>query len=522
MNRIFIFFLFSIFLFSGCIKIIDLSNSGSNNDNGNKPDDEDVTPISLEFKSFKIFSSLNTEIDQDIVFDVFQDHITAYLRSSYDLGHIIVNFETVDPEVQVYVDGVYQQSGVTINDFTQHITYDVLSSKGLRKSYNITIVPYSGLPIITINTVGESAVTNKEIWMPGLMKIDGMGQFENSVDSVYVRGRGNGSWKFPKKPFNVKKYNKTSLLDMPRHKRWSFLANYRDRTLLRNDFTFKIGGLADGLEWTPSGQFTDVVFNGKYMGNFYVCEQIRVDENRVNIKEINKKDTLGVNITGGYLLEFDSYYDEVNRFRTNINNWPVNIKSPDEDVCQEVHVNYIRDYINTVEQMLHSGQFDVLYRDYIDINSFVDYYLVQTLSGNTELLNIYSVYCYKKRDGKLYAGPLWDFDLSTYSKPSGTAHNTSVWYKYLMKDPVFIQLAKQRFVLLKSQLTSLYMSYIYSQSQYLYHSSDMNWNLWEIDTSLMYGRLNGDETLSYDAAIQRMVDIFESRISWLEQYLNGL
>lgn len=78
-----------------------------------------------------------------------------------------------------------------------------------------------------------------------------MNHFEDFKDSIEVKGRGNGTWRFPKKPFNVKLNNKSSILGMPKHKRWSFLANYRDRTLLRNDVTFHIGYIADNLQWTP-------------------------------------------------------------------------------------------------------------------------------------------------------------------------------------------------------------------------------------------------------------------------------
>ena len=82
----------------------------------------------------------------------------------------------------------------------------------------------------------------------------------------------------------------------------------------------------------------------------------------------------------------------------------------------------------------------------------MDYYLVQTLSGNTEAGGPFSVFCYKKRGGKLYAGPLWDFDLSTFTKATGTTNTNTIWYKYLLKDAIFKAALKERYALLKSKI----------------------------------------------------------------------
>ena len=155
-------------------------------------------------------------------------------------------------------------------------------------------------------------------------------------------------------------------------------ANYRDRTLMRNDVTLRLGQKTDNLEWTPSGQFVEVIFNGKHQGNFYLCEHIRVDKNRVNIDEMKESHNDGEKLTGGYLLELDNYFDEDFKFRTPINNWPINLKSPSDD-CTTEQFDYIQNYYNTVEEMLHNEQFEELYHNYIDIHSFIVYYIVQEI-----------------------------------------------------------------------------------------------------------------------------------------------
>lgn len=472
-------------------------------------------------KAFRIERSQNPSIDKDLVFTIYSnDNVTAYATAEYSLKGLKATFETEHGTLSVA--GVEQKSGVTPNDYTNKVVYTLEGENGESRNFTVHLVPYTGLPVITITTNELKEIRDRENWLPARMTIDGMGQFEPFDDSLYVRGRGNGSWKFPKKPFNAKLYTKKQVLDMPKHKRWCFLANYRDRTLMRNDLTLKIGQMADGLEWTPNGEFAEVIFNGTHQGNFYLCEHIRVDKNRVKIDEMESTDTEGENLTGGYLLELDTYYDEINKFKTALNGWPVNLKSPDDDVCVPEQMNYIRNFYDRIEQLLHEGEYRTLYDSYIDADSFADYYLVQTLAGNTEIASIYSVFCYKKRGGKLYAGPLWDFDLSAFSKADGTTNTGTIWYKYLLKDPAFKSLLKERYALLKPKADAWAADFIRQRAAYLQKSAAVNWEKWEIDLKYLYNRLNGDETISFDAAIDRLVDMYEARSAMLEEFLANL
>ena len=517
----FIYFIVIAFLFVGCIKKIDLSQDVEDSLDS-RPNVEDIPVRECVLRSYSLEKKLNPMLDEDIIFTIYGNrNIAGYAKSNIDLSNLIASFELENGVATIA--GITQLDGQTSNNYNNRLVFTLTSEDGKTSDYTVHLFPYTGLPVVTITTCDELEIKNKETWLEAKMYIDGMGRFDNFEDSLYVRGRGNGSWKFPKKPFNAKLFNKVSVLGMNKHKRWCFLANYRDRTLLRNDLTLKLGQLADGLEWTPNGEFVDVIFNGEYKGNFYLCEHIRVDSKRVNINEIKTNESLEVSLTGGYLLELDSYYDEVNKFKTEINQWPVNLKSPDEDVCTNEHLSYIEDYYNTVERLLIEGEFEQLYDEYLDINSFVDYYLIQTLSGNTELQHIYSVYCYKKRNGKLYAGPLWDFDLSTYSRETGGSNNSSVWYKYLINDDRFKQKLKERFELLKPKIKDWAVTYLKEQELYLSKSVAENWKDWEIDTSYLYNRLNGDETFAtYEEAIERMKDMFLSRLSWMEEYISQL
>ena len=471
--------------------------------------------------SFKFEKRLNPQLEKDIELPIYTSHnkLTGYLTApSINSSNLIASFST--EKGKLYINNKEQKSGTTNNDFREVITYTFKGDNGDTKEYEVRLVPYTGLPIIIINTDKEYPLKDRDNWLTGTIEIKGMNLFEDFKDSIEVKGRGNGTWRFPKKPFNVKLKNKSSILGMNKHKRWSFLANYRDRTLLRNDVTFHIGYIADNLQWTPKSQFAEVIFNGEYQGNFQICEQIRVDKNRVNIKELSTEDVNEPQITGGYLLEYDSYYDEPNKFKTSINNWPVNIKEPDEKVLNKAQLEYIENYTNTFEALLQAGEYEQIYNEYINIDSFIDYWLVQAIVGNREMTNIYSIYCYKDRNKKLYAGPLCDFDYTTFTLESNNNNKGAVWYKYLFQDPYFKRKAIERFQNLKPQLMGI-ADYIVKKASSLSLSEKENWKLWpllNLDGTIIP---NNDEQLSYEEAISRMKNVYQKRLEWIEQQLNN-
>ena len=185
------------------------------------------------------------------------------------------------------------------------------------------------LPKVHINTPGGVEITSKEIWTKGceITIVDENGDV--SLDATTsLRGRGNSTWLYPKKPYAIKLDSKATVLGMPKHKRWVLLANWMDRTLMRNAVSFEMARQI--MDWAPRGKFVELFLNGEYQGNYYLCEQIKIDKNRVNIKEFDDDATDGE--SGGYLLEFDTNYKgEINYFMTSSYEYPVTIKDPDEE-----------------------------------------------------------------------------------------------------------------------------------------------------------------------------------------------
>ena len=283
-----------------------------------------------------------------------------------------------------------------------------------------------------------------------------------------IKGRGNSTWGKPKKPYNIKFDKKTALLGMPKAKKWSFLASYNDRSLLRNPIAFELASRL-GLPFTSEYRFVDLYINGEYLGNYIVCESVEVGDNRVEIPDLddaNEEANPGTDIeslprgsaggndpgsrkwiqvpndpediTGGYLLETefqDRFYPEISGFESN-GGQNITIKTP--EYASKNEVDYIADYYQAFEDAVMS---DTGYNaqgkhftEYIDLASFAKNYVVQELMFNVDGCQS-SFYMYKDAgDAKLVASPVWDFDLSLGKdgeltpKDEIDTGNPALWY----------------------------------------------------------------------------------------------
>ena len=378
----------------------------------------------------------------------------------------------------------------------------------------------TGLPVVVINTDNNAEILDKENWIPGKMTIDGIGKFDNYEGTITIRGRGNSSWTYPKKPFAIKLDTKNEILGMPSHKRWVLLANYMDRTLMRNHVAFEISKSTD-LEWTPRGQFVEVMLNDTHLGNYYLCEHIKVDKNRVNITEMKSSDISETSITGGYLLEVDSYYDEVNKFKSAICDLPVMFKEPEEDVLQPKQFEYLQNYINSIEQLLYSDDFTKSdsYKSLIDEDSFIDWWFVHELTFNYEPTAPRSCYFYKNRSDVLKAGPVWDFDSwGTFTRQTTFAAKDALWFGELFKNPSFVQKVKERWSLLNPSLRKV-VSSIDDAGNNIYQSSLLNDEMWSLRG---HRSANDDEELSHEESVLKLKNAYLFRLDWLDEQIQQL
>ena len=470
--------------------------------------------------SFSITADDNNGIiKKDLNYCIGMNKLVVINPYVFDKSHIIARFST-NPNNKVVVKGVEQTSGVTPNDFTYGVDYHIVSPDGLNNIYKVSI-NNTGLPVVMINTPENKAITSKTTWMENtqIKIVNPDGSIDYTDDQLQIRGRGNSTWGYPKKPYALKLNKKSSVLGMPKHKRWVLLANWMDRTLLRNDFAFEIARNT-GLEWTPRGKFVEVILNGEHIGNYYLCEQIKEDENRVNIAEMSETDIEGEAVTGGYLMELDVYYDEVNKFKSEIRNLPYMFKYPDEEELQSEQFSYFQNFINNLEEQLYSDNWleQRQYAEFMDLESFADWWLVYELSMNGEAGWPKSCYMHKDRNGKLIAGPVWDFDYGTFTLGGAKQYTikNAIYYNQLFKDPKFIEIVKNRWSLHKAKFDMLSTT-MRQQAHKIKHSERFNHALWPVTSTV-----NGDQNMTFDAAVERMINSYQTKLEWLDQQIKML
>lgn len=465
------------------------------------------------FESFIIEAKNNPGLEQDIVFDTSnRTNIFAVLDSEIDLSRAVVTYKVHDGRVKV--GDTEQISGKTVVNLNNPIKYSIYYDKYSEIIVNAYVVPYSGLPIVMINVMDQKNIEDTETWLPSVMRIYGVNQYEDFDDTIQIKGRGNSSWRdFPKKGYNIKLSQRHKVLDMDKHKRWCLIANWRDRTRLRNEVTYKLGRWSEGMEWNPHERFVELYLNGKHVGMYNLCETIRVDKNRVDIDELTTNDSTIETISGGYLLEVDDYKQQDNYFSTPLRKWPFGVAYPEEEDITIPQLKYIKSFIINLEQKLTERDFEYI-RENVDYPSFVDYYLIQTFSGNQDFKTPRSLYFYKKRNGKLYAGPLWDFDYKTYID-SEKEFFQPVMYKYLFDDPEFIKVMKERWHTMSDSLVKRTQDYIDRRALYIKRSEIINGAMWPGVKD------NGDELLDFDTAIMKMKDYVKARAEFMNGIIEG-
>ena len=325
-------------------------------------------------------------------------------------------------------------------------------------------LPDNGIPVVIIeidesdghtiddmNSSSDHSVDcygTMQIIVPGGFMYCDMAKAPSSLRPVqleYIRGRGNSTWTFEKKPYRIKLSKKVNILELGKNKHWVLLANTLDPTGFKNRFTGVLGD-ALGFEFTPNGLPVDVVMVAKRdgeeyarinLGNYLLAEQVRVDDNRLEIRELSADDTAPEDITGGYLIHFGSQVaeDDPDKFYTDrgidlANDLPT-FNPDDSDYTNEVQKEYIRDYIQKMENALFGEGVDdgdpfadqdgIRYNEYMDMESAALFWLIQEVSNNTDKYTTGSNYFYKTEDkfddsgnlsetGRIFWGPLWDMD----------------------------------------------------------------------------------------------------------------
>lgn len=255
--------------------------------------------------------------------------------------------------------------------------------------------------------------------------------YESDEANVYdgkigIERRGASSYDFPQRPYALETRDAvglnldTALLGMPRENDWVLLSNYNDKSFARNIVSFEL--FEKMGHYAPRMRLTEMVMNNEYQGIYLFGEKIKKSPQRVAIAKLAEKDTVGTGLTGGYIFKTDyndgygtywtSSFSPLNRPGGTVN-YVYHDPKPIELLPQQK--KYIAGYVNELESVLYSDYFDdptMGYRAYIDVNSFIDYFIMCEISRNVDGYKK-SRYFYKDKDTRnplVHSGPTWDYD----------------------------------------------------------------------------------------------------------------
>lgn len=421
----------------------------------------------------------------------------------------------------------------------------------------------SNLPLLLVETFGQEINTEFKI-MAQLGAIDnGPGQrndvndpFNNYDGLIGIKYRGSSSLSFPKKGYSLETQkpdlsnNNVELLGLPRENDWVLHGPYSDKSLMRNALAYRLA--ESFMEYAPRTRFCELLINGEYQGVYLLVERIKRDKDRLDIAKLEPGITGGDELTGGYIVKKDKFDDDDRVFTSNYpaqtdawqQTWYV-ISYPKPQHINEAQAAYIEQHIHNFEDVLLSaGYRDSLlgYRPWIDVESFIDFLLVQELSRNVDGYRI-STYLYKdrdSRDGRLKMGPMWDFNLGfgnvdycTGAGTEGWAYRFNdfcpedfwiidFWWNRLLDDPWFECQLQQRWdELREDQLSDQHLSFmIDSMAGLLDEAQQRNFEQWPVLDEYVWP--NPQWGLSYQQELDYLKSWVLARVQWIENELSSI
>lgn len=419
----------------------------------------------------------------------------------------------------------------------------------------------SHLPIVIINTNGQTIPNDPKLTAQMGIIYNGPGIMNQLTDTpntyngfIGIEVRGSSSAGFPQKQYAVETRDSlgnnldVSLLGMATDNDWILYAPYTDKSLMRNRLTYELSNQM-GL-WAIKGRYCEMVLNGNYMGVYELTETIKRDKNRLDIAKITPADTVGDELTGGYIVKIDRiggpYWNS---------SFPPDQTNPDNNVmkyqCTEpdaaeilpVQFDYIQQYVDSFETAMASLQFFNLttgWRKYADDESFMDYFFINELSKNVDGYRL-STFFHKDKDskgGKIKMGPPWDYNLAWHNADycnnettTGWAYritdycsaDLSFWWKRLMLDSQYKNKMKCRWLTLRTTVldTTNIFGMMDSMVNYIGVAANRHFNTWQILGSYVWPNPSPLAN-TYAEEIQQTKNWIAARLTWMDNNLPGI
>ncbi|MBN1482263.1 CotH kinase family protein [candidate division KSB1 bacterium] len=416
---------------------------------------------------------------------------------------------------------------------------------------NPYILTSSNLPIMVIDTEGGTIVDEpKTMAHMGIIN-NGPGQRNHLTDPcneydgwIGIEYRGNMSMNFPKKPFTFETRNKEGadsnivLLDLPKENDFILRALFIDRTLMRDAIAYNLSRSIG--RWAPRTRHVELVLNGQYQGIYMLVEKIKPDKNRLDIVRMDSSDIAGEALTGGYIwVVQQSDFDDVVFLNSRREGNARVLKYPKPDEVTPEQIAYIRQYEESFRNVMKSADYNNPvngYPAYIDVSTFIDEIIIQETTANSDAYG-WSSYFYKDRNGKMSAGPAWDFDqsLSNSTYNDGQLYDKfviektidwarpSYWDKLWADDEFFNQVAKT-WVEYRQGLIQAdkIIAYIDSVANYLSEAQARNFEKWPyLLGQFVWRETPGfEERDTFQKEVDYLKDFLIKRLDWLDAQFN--
>lgn len=444
----------------------------------------------------------------------------------------------------------------------------LLSTFFLRLSYSQVNLTSSNLPIVLIDTHGAQIPNEPKI--PATMRIvDNGSGVRNEITGPYndydgnigIEIRGSSSTMFDKKSYGLEIWDDNlndttaSILGMPEEEDWVLHGPYSDKSLMRNFLTFHLG--RELGRYASRTRYVELVLNNDYRGVYVFMEKIKRDKNRVDIADLGPDENTGDDLSGGYIIKLDKF-DGSNTG----GGWASPYRPPGYTKSnQEIYFQfdypkvknitpaqkqYIEDYVTAFEEALQTRPSKDLvngYKSYIDLESFVDFAIINELSRNVDGYRL-STFLHKdkdSKDGKLYIGPIWDFNLAfgnadyyDGSNTKGWAWNFNFnpdtkddfwlipfWWQRFQSDAEYVDLLKSRWQELRTDPfnTETILDFIDSTANVLEEAQIRNFQKFNILGQYVWP--NAYVGGSYAKEIDYLKDWVVARLNWLDQAIDN-
>lgn len=458
--------------------------------------------------AFRFLKKNNAFLTADVSSSIGEESIIPLV--TFSQSELIPTFTT--NAVKVLVDEVEQKSGMTKNDFSSPVVYQFIMRNGETFQYTVKAeFLLSAIPELTITTTDPSIaeIPSKDYYLEGTLAVNGRGGYEDYTGKTEVKGRGNSTWGYPKKPYRLKLNKKAEICGLGKAKNYVLLANHLDPTLMLNSVAFKIGRLLE-LPFTNHAIPVDVVLNGIYKGSYLLTEQIEVKENRVDLDENNS-----------VMWELDSYWDDEPKFKSTAFNLPVMVKDP--DLTTEQFEYWKKDFNAFTTQFAKEPLEGNSYVDMIDIESVAKFLITFNLVHNMEINHPKSVFLHKEGNGKYVMGPIWDFDwaydyegtsnhFGRYNTPLFSSSMNGVgtaFFQRFLQDSRVKAIYKRTWQDFKNNKLDALLQYVDDYAVMLKPSVERNSELWE-------------NTRSFDTKVKELKMWLRNRADYIDSEVSKL